>query len=505
MAKPKLNLKQNVHELKKYWQIIYAALLIFLVPLAIIANTTWVVRSFQGDIDVELKREVLSISEMFNAALMDDLENYDKLQLALERARELNPQLKFADILVPEGEEFRVVATINDWRQDTLSKDLLNVFAWYKVEAHTIKTNAAILTQGDPLAIREYENLQEQFWTVVTPLVDEEGTKKALLRISLSTAFIDSIVAQTYVRSMIVLAFTVVIVILLLLANTRLFQYAVLAKKLKEVEKLKDEFISMASHELRTPITSLRGYLSMMHEGALGDMTDLAQDKVTMMLASADRLNELVEDLLNVSRIEQGRLTISFEIIQIEPIVEAVMDELRVQADEKSLQFVYEKPEEPLPPLLIDSKRLRQILVNIIGNSIKYTPQGSVKVTTIYKPEDGVVEVKCADTGLGMTQKQRERLFQKFYRVKSAQTEHIKGTGLGLWITKQLIELMDGEILVDSIKDVGTQMAINFPVKNEKAMALALSKQDQDVKMEAKKVHEDIADKAKQREEENRS
>ena len=177
------------------------------------------------------------------------------------------------------------------------------------------------------------------------------------------------------------------------------------------------------------------------------------------------------------------------------------VDELKVQADQKSLQFVYEKPSEPLPKLLVDPKRLRQILVNIIGNSIKYTPKGSVTITSVFKPETGIVEVKCADTGLGMTQKQREHLFQKFYRVKTAQTEHIVGTGLGLWITKQLIELMDGDIQVDSIKDVGTQMAINFPVKNEKAMALAMSKQNDSVKHEAKKVHAKTEKRAKEREE----
>jgi len=501
---PKINIKENIRELKRYWQIIYAVLLIILIPLAIVANTVWITNSFKANIDVQLQRQALSLAEVFNGALQEDLGDLEKLQVSLERIAQLNPDIKVADILVPEGEDFRFTASLQEQKIGETTDLLINVIAWHQEQAIANLTNAAVLSQNDPLANRLFEDLQERFWSVTIPLFDTNGKKQVLLNLNMSLDIVDQLVRQTLIRSYLILTVAVVIVMLLLIANTRLFQYAVLAKKLKEVEQLKDEFISMASHELRTPITSLRGYLSMMNEGALGDIPQLAQDKVAMMLGSADRLNELVEDLLNVSRIEQGRLTINYEVLQIEPVVEQVMAELKVQADQKNLKFVYEKPREPLPKLLLDAGRLKQILVNIVGNSIKYTPKGSVIITTIYKPEENIVEIKCADTGLGMTQKQRERLFTKFYRVKTEETEHIKGTGLGLWITKQLIELMQGEILVDSIKDVGTQMAINFPVKNEKAMALALSKQDEGVKKEAQKVKDQTAEKQKARKEEKK-
>ena len=481
----KINIKQNILALKKYWQIVYAGLLIVLIPLAIIANTVWITNSFRSNINIQLQRQALSLAEVFNGALQDDLDDIEKLQISLTRVAALNPDIKVADILVPEGENFKVVASLNPNKVGTITPLLINVIAWHQEQAIANLTNAAILTQDDPLATRTFENLQERFWSVTIPLLDSQGQKKVLLNLNMSLNIVDGLVRQTLIRSYLILSLAVVIVMLLLAANTRLFQYAVLAKKLKEVEQLKDEFIAMASHELRTPITSLRGYLSMMNDGDLGDISDMAQDKVKMMLGSADRLSDLVEDLLNVSRIEQGRLTINYEIAELEPIIAGVMAELQVQADDKNLQFTYEKPSEPLPKILVDSNRLKQILVNIIGNSIKYTPKGSVTITSIYLPDEKLVEIKCADTGLGMTQKQRERLFTKFYRVKTKDTEHIKGTGLGLWITKQLIELMGGEILVDSIKDVGTQMAINFPVKTDKAMALALSKQVDDVKEEA--------------------
>jgi signal transduction histidine kinase len=136
----------------------------------------------------------------------------------------------------------------------------------------------------------------------------------------------------------------------------------------------------------------------------------------------------------------------------------------------------------------LDSNRLKQVLINIIGNAVKYTPKGSVVITTVLR-EDNLVEIKCADTGLGMTAKEREKLFTKFYRVKNKDTDAIKGTGLGLWITKQLIEMMEGDVLVDSIKGVGTQMTILFPVKAPETMNKMLAKQSERIKQEAQTLN----------------
>lgn len=478
-------LRENLVELKKYWQIIYAVLLIVLIPTAIIANTVWVTTNFKKNIDVQLQRQALGLAEVFNATLQKEIKDTARLQEALENTARMNGDVRLADISVRDGEDFKVVASLSPTNIGKTTKDLNNILAWHQGKAIAYLTNAAILTRDDPYATRQFEDLQERFWSVTVPLFDEDGNKQSLLSLKMSTAVVDDLVSRTLFRSYAMLFFAVTIVMLLLVANTRLFQYAVLAKKLKEVEQLKDEFISMASHELRTPITSLRGYLSMLAEGSLGQLPELATDKVKMMLGSADRLNDLVEDLLNVSRIEQGRLSINFDVVRLESVIEGVMSELDVQAKQKDLKFTYERPREALPGVLLDANRLKQVLVNIIGNAIKYTPKGSVTVTTIYRPEDKIVEIKCADTGLGMTAKDREKLFTKFYRVKSKDTENIKGTGLGLWITKQLIELMDGEVLVDSIKGVGTQMTLLFPVRDINEMGEILGKQAERVKREA--------------------
>jgi len=252
-----------------------------------------------------------------------------------------------------------------------------------------------------------------------------------------------------------------------LINNTRLFEYAALYRKLKEVDQMKDEFISMASHELRTPVTSIRGYLSMVLDGSFGAVSDIVKKNIILVQGSADRLAVLIEDLLNVSRIEQGRMEIKPVPTEITRIIKDILSELKVQSDQKKLSLTFKPFTEVLPLISIDSDRLKQVLINLVGNSIKYTMQGSVEVIVDAKDNGKSLSIKIKDTGIGMPAKSRERLFEKFYRVQNEKTKNITGTGLGLWITKRIVEMMAGNIAVDSIEGVGTQVTVEFPVCRE--------------------------------------
>jgi signal transduction histidine kinase len=196
-------------------------------------------------------------------------------------------------------------------------------------------------------------------------------------------------------------------------------------------------------------------------ENAFGPLADKAREKMGVIFLLTERLGDLVEDLLDVSRIEQGRMKIDATPEQPEKIIAEVMEELESNAKTKGLAFEFKKPEAPLPSIEVDSARLKQVLVNIFGNALKYTPKGSVTITAYV--DENLVKIKCTDTGLGMTAQARERLFEKFYRIRTDDTAQIPGTGLGLWITKQLVELQKGKIYVDSIEKVGTQITIVFP------------------------------------------
>jgi signal transduction histidine kinase len=235
---------------------------------------------------------------------------------------------------------------------------------------------------------------------------------------------------------------------------------------------MKDDFISMASHELRAPIAAIRGYISLFLDDAFGKLDDKARQVMNTTMALSTHLSVLVDDLLEVSRLEQGRMKMDLELLSVEPLIAEIVDLLKNEAAKKNLAFEFRKPATELPRISADKSRLKQVLINLCSNAIKYTPSGSVTVTADLKEGD-MVEVRVMDTGLGMSSEAREKLFQKFYRVRTNDTATIPGTGLGLWITKQIVELMRGKIFCDSIERVGTQMSVLFPAAARGAALVA--------------------------------
>lgn len=450
--------------LKKHWQIVYAVFLIVLVPVLIVLNTLYAVETYRRNTDVALQRQALIVGRMFNVAAADLLDDPAALQNRIGEIAKQVGEVHTLEVLVPDGaalpsERFKIAASLDPEAVGGVSTQIQNVLAWSQDEAFAFLTLSSARTSADrPPAL---ERRDARYWAVIMPLKDENGGKRALLFMKLSLQTVDELVAATLFRSYIFLALTVLVTVLILASNTRLFQYALLFRKLKEVDKMKDEFISMASHELMTPISAIKGFLSLFLENAFGPFQDKAREKMRTVFTLTERLGELVEDLLNVSRIEQGRLKVEPVPTQVEEVIGQVMEELETNAKNKGLAFDFEKPASPLPKIAADPDRLKQVLVNIFGNAIKYTPKGSVTVSAYL--DENLVKIKCTDTGLGMSAAARERLFEKFYRIRTDQTSGIPGTGLGLWITKQLVELQHGKIYVDSIENVGTQVTITFP------------------------------------------
>ena len=199
----------------------------------------------------------------------------------------------------------------------------------------------------------------------------------------------------------------------------------------------------------------------------MGKTNKRITDSLKLVEDATKRLAVLIDDLLNVSRIEQGRMKIISKPVNIKNIIEDTIKELKIQADEKNLSLKFITHDNNFPLINIDNDRLKQVLINLIGNAIKYTPQGSVKIITEEK-DNKILELRIKDTGIGMSTDDRERLFEKFYRVQNERTKNITGTGLGLWITKRLVELMGGKIKVDSIENIGTQVTLVWPIIKKK-------------------------------------
>lgn len=244
---------------------------------------------------------------------------------------------------------------------------------------------------------------------------------------------------------------------------------------LKELERAKSEFVSMASHELRTPLTIINGYFDLLVNGDLGDFSDATsnfQMYIDKMYRETKRLSKLVEDLLNTSRIEDGRIKLYFERLHLPEVLNEVVSELKPIAKNKGISITSVNKLNGLSTQALvyaDRDKLKQIFVNLVDNAICYNkPNGKVVVKTFSRDEKIYVEVR--DTGIGINEELIPRIFQKFQQAHGSYLKENKGTGLGLFIVKSLVELQNGQIAVKSRSGKGTSFIVNLPLKNPKRL-----------------------------------
>lgn len=220
-------------------------------------------------------------------------------------------------------------------------------------------------------------------------------------------------------------------------------------KKLEELDMLKDDFVSIASHELRTPMTAIRSYAWMALNRPDVTLTERMKKYLSRVLSSTERLINLVNDMLNISRIESGRIDITPEVFDLKLLVEEVFSEVEPKAREKNLNLQIFS--DNIPKVFADQDKVHQILLNLIGNALKFTPENGA-ITVSFFSDGKVVETSVKDNGVGISAEDLQNLFKKFGRLDSSYVAAATsgGTGLGLYITKSLIELMKGKIWVNS-------------------------------------------------------
>ncbi len=232
-----------------------------------------------------------------------------------------------------------------------------------------------------------------------------------------------------------------------------------------EIDRMKTEFISTVSHELRTPMTSIKGYIDLLYMGVAGPLSEQQKRFVTIIKNNADRLASLVSDILDISRIESGRVRLNFEPLSLKKVVEEVSLAFEHRIREKSLSYIVDIPDD-LPPLWADKDRLTQILTNLISNACQYTPEGG-SVTVTARAVGDVVQVDVRDTGIGIAPEDLPRVFDRFFRADHPVVRESPGTGLGLAITKAFVELHGGQIWVQSELGKGSTFSFTIPVAVE--------------------------------------
>ena len=225
---------------------------------------------------------------------------------------------------------------------------------------------------------------------------------------------------------------------------------------------MKDEFIRMAIHELQSPVSNIRGYIESLKEDLFPTLNKEQKESFSRVSISAKSLSDLISDMLEVSRIEQGRLDFTPQKISPPKLISEIIKEFEIKTEAKGLKLIFEGKEEPYF-IKINPVRFKQIMVNLLENAIKYTKMGEVEIQTSFSLTKKKYFISVRDTGVGISAENQAHLFEKFYRVKTRETAGIPGTGLGLWITREICQKMGGDILLESLEGVGSKFIIFFP------------------------------------------
>ena len=215
----------------------------------------------------------------------------------------------------------------------------------------------------------------------------------------------------------------------------------------KEIDQMKSDFISLVSHELRTPLTSIIGFVSFILDGKAGAINDRQRNSLARVQRQSKRLAALINDLLDISRIESGRIQMEQESISLLEIVTQRIEEIRPQADEKSIRLDLTAPES-VPTIFGDEARMGQVFTNLIGNAIKFTPNNG-EVSIRVRVDGSLLHVEVIDTGPGIPAEERQKVFDKFYQLSDISTRQQGGSGLGLSITKSIVEAHGGKLWID--------------------------------------------------------
>ena len=221
--------------------------------------------------------------------------------------------------------------------------------------------------------------------------------------------------------------------------------------RLTELDRQKSEFVSFATHQLRSPLTAMKGYASMILEGDMGEMSKEVKQGVSRIFDSSNTLMNIVNDYLNITRIELGSMKYAFETIDLKTLIEDTIAELKPNIEKSGLAFSFEAEDHGIDwRVTADRDKLKQVIANLIDNSMKYTPSGSVAVTLCFNRADHKFVVTLKDTGIGIAREVLPHLFQKWSRAGNANKTNIKGTGLGLYVAKEMINAHNGTIRAES-------------------------------------------------------
>jgi len=442
--------KNGLAYLRAHPQLGMTVILVFVIPVAFIVSSQQFIdagRDNQENLESEYVGILHDVFASYVRAVDFDI---DKIQSEIHYLGKINPDIfRFEVLKADKDGNFTIVASLNENKVGTLlagddRKLLVDVLD-------------GVLVKDYPYLYRYAED-GIRYWKAYRYIQDEDGE----IYIALTQTSLEAIDILFYNRITVAyywLIAMLVVVMLLIFRHLKLIDYSYLYRETKKTNEMKDMFTNMIAHELRAPLTAMRGYASMIRQDH--SVSDDIKKYAENIEEASGRLVLIVSDLLDVARIQSGKLKIEPKKNDIQRTVTSVLSAMKSVADEKNIEL---KKEGLTGALVanIDDKRLHQALTNLVSNAVKYTPAGGA-ITLELSDLQSRVEIRVKDTGMGISADNQKKLFAPFFRVNTTEVDAIVGTGLGMWITKQLVELMKGSIGVESIKGVGTHIVITFP------------------------------------------
>ena len=424
---------------KRHPQIQFAFLLIFVLPLIVLYSSSQFLEAGRANQDKLQRDRVGLLHDSFVSIL--SATNFDPhtVQTELETIVTLNPDITKFRVVMQDRNNFVPLAA--------LDADVLDT---PETEPSLYQAAAA---RFDESLIFPFVRSDVRYWQSVRAVQSDDGVNYFILTEN-SFEQVDNYLTNQERSAYLSLLMVYLVLLAVAYWLIRLTNYRNLYIEAEEAIKTKDLFSNMIAHELRAPLTAINGYASMIIDS--NDATKQVEH-AGKISASTERLLTIVNDLLDIARIQSGKLSFAIKTHDVLEIVQAVQAELLVSAEQKDISLMIEDTTMSAAAE-IDPKRLHQALTNLVSNAIKYTQKGTIAISVEEKTK--VIELRVKDTGMGISAKDQQQLFAPFYRVSSQDVSQITGTGLGMWITRQLIELMGGTIGVESIKGVGTHVVV---------------------------------------------
>ncbi len=370
------------------------------------------------------------------------LQPYVEIGFSKQETKDILTKIEGSSYFLPSLKERQVFSSVNMTPEDS-KNNLPDIFP---IKHYVI---AAIFSQKDLLGITFAGNRSDAF-----PVTEGDQELISIFANQIGQTIENARLFEQVYRSSQMLELKV---------QERTKQLASAFEEVQAISKHKSEFISAVSHELRTPLTSIKGYASILMLGKAGDIPDSVKERLEKINKHSDNLVKLINDLLDIARIEAGTTELKFVKTELAPILDNVHDLLTPQIKEKNIQF-FTHLAPKTPQVSIDPNQVERILINLAGNAIKFTPEnGTIRIDVQFDQEKIIISV--SDTGIGIKKEDLPKLFNEFYRVDNEINQNVKGSGLGLTLAKKIVEAHKGKIWGTSKPHEGSTFYFTLPLE----------------------------------------